>query len=172
MNGNLFTPRMSAVNNERYNLQISDDDHAKIIRGQNWEAVVTDIVTGVEYQARGAECSAGPRCFCDAIASPVVEQRTETIYSTLVWLNVNLDGAETGEEIAEAVEGAATDFNRALTLLRTPGVVLADTLWDKRDGYSLVFETTDEGLAREHVFDEMLRLGEEDDEPTPWTANS
>jgi hypothetical protein len=172
MNGNLFTPRMGVTSTERYKLHISDEDHAKTMRGQNWEAVVTDIVTGVQYQARGAECSAGPRCFCDAIAWPVVEPRTEIIYSTMVWLNVNLDGAQTGEEIAEVVEGAAADFNRALTLLRTRDVGLADTLWDKRDGYSLLFETTDEGVAKEHGFDEMLRPDAEDYEPTPWTVGS
>src|SRR5205807_8369036 len=47
MSGNLFTPRMSVTSNERYKLQISGDDHAKIMRGQNWEAIVTDIETGV-----------------------------------------------------------------------------------------------------------------------------
>jgi hypothetical protein len=172
MSGNLFTPRMGVASNERYKLQICDEDRTKIMRGQNWEAVVTDIVTGVQYRARGAECGAGPRCFCDAIAWPVVESRTEIIYSTMVWLNVNLDGAQTGEEIAEVVEGAAADFNRALTLLRTRDVGLADTLWDKRDGYSLLFETTDEGVAKEHGFDEMLRPDAEDYEPTPWTVGS
>ena len=68
MNGNLFTPRMGVTSNERYKLQISDEDQVKIMRGRTWEAIVTDIETGVHYRARGAECSASPECFCDAIA--------------------------------------------------------------------------------------------------------
>jgi hypothetical protein len=172
MSGNLFTPRPSVTSNERYKLQISDEDYAKIMRGQNWEAIVTDIETGVQYQARGAECSAGPRCFCDAIAEPVVEPRTETIYTKIIWPGVDLDGAERNSVVAFRLRGAAQDIGTALTLLATPKVELVDVIWDKRDGYGLVFETRHEGAAKAYCFDEMLRPDAEDYEPTPWTLES
>ena len=53
MSGKPFTPRTGVTNNERYKLQLSDEDNAKVMRGQKWEAIVIDIVTGVQYQARG-----------------------------------------------------------------------------------------------------------------------
>ena len=172
MSGNLFTPRMSVTSNERYKLQISGDDHAKIMRGQNWEAIVTDIETGVQYRAHGAECGVGPECFCDAIAEPVVEPRTETIYTKTIWPGVDLDGAEKDAVVAFRLREAAQDIATALTLLATPKVELADLTWDKLDGYGLVFETRHEGAATAYGFEKMLRPGAEDFEPTPWTVNS
>jgi hypothetical protein len=172
MSGNLFTPRISVSSNERYKLQISHEDHAKIMRGQNWEAIVTDIETGVQYQARGAECSAGPRCFCDAIAEPLVEPRTETICSTMVWPAVNLDGADEKQDIADRLREAACDIARALALLAAPEVDLVDVDWDKRGGYGLLFETIAERAAKTLDFGEMLRPGEQDSEPTPWAVEA
>ena len=121
---------MGVTSNDRYKLQISDDDDAKIMRGQNWEAVVTDIVTGVQYQARGAECSAGPRCFCDAIAWPLVEPRTETIYRTLIYLAVDLDNVE-GQKIVDALSDLRDDVDHAMKLLKNNEVELLDVFWDK-----------------------------------------
>ncbi len=172
MSGNLFTPRMSVTSNERYKLQISDEDHAKPMRGQTWEAIVTDIETGVQYQARGAECSAGPRCFCDAIAEPVVEPRTETIYHTMIYLAVDLDNVE-GQQIVDALSDLRDDVDRAMKLLKNTDIELVDVFWDKHPyGYGLAFETLDEEVAKAFGFDEMLRPDAEDYELTPWTVGS
>ena len=169
MSGKPFTPRTGVTSNERYKLQLSDEDNAKVMRGQKWEAIVTDIVTGVQYQARGAACSARPECFCDAIAEPL---RTETIYSTMVWPAVNLDGADEKQDIADRLREAADDIARALALLTAPEVDLADVDWDKRGGYGLLFETIDERAAKTLDFGEMLRPGEQDAEPTPWAVEA
>ena len=170
MSGNLFTPKISAASNERYELHLSDEDGAKIMRGQNWEAIITDIETGVQYRANGAACSVGPECFCDAIAEPVVEPRTETIYTKTIWPGVDLDGAEKDSVVAFRLREAVQDIATALTLLATPKVELAELTWDKRDGYGLVFETRHEGAAKAYCFDDMLRPDAEDWEPAPWAA--
>ncbi|MBI4290330.1 MAG: hypothetical protein HY661_02480 [Betaproteobacteria bacterium] len=47
-------------------LQISSEDHAKVLRGQDWQAIVTDQQTGRRFLVRGACCGL-PECFCDAV---------------------------------------------------------------------------------------------------------
>jgi hypothetical protein len=47
-------------------MQLNADDHAKIKRGVDWEAAITDQVTGRRYLVRGADCSL-PDCVCDAV---------------------------------------------------------------------------------------------------------
>ena len=66
-NGRLFTPRISMDSSVRQPMQLSEADHAKISRGKPWQAFVTDQNTGKRYQVIGAECEAGPHCFCDAV---------------------------------------------------------------------------------------------------------
>lgn len=75
----LFTP-IHQPSGQRLSLQLSDEDARKIGRGAPWSADVTDQDTGKRYHALGAPCSAGPRCFCDAVVTdaepdPVAEQR-------------------------------------------------------------------------------------------------
>jgi len=59
-----FTPRQSD-SDERMELDLSEEDHAKTSRGQEWEAQVTDRKTGRSYVVRGADCGL-PGCWCDA----------------------------------------------------------------------------------------------------------
>jgi hypothetical protein len=66
--GHRFTPRRS--DGSRPDLRISDADHAKMLRGQEWQATVTDIQTGTTYYVAGAECGL-PGCFCDAVVLDV-----------------------------------------------------------------------------------------------------
>ena len=74
MNDNrVFTPRKSKTSDERYALKLSAEDRAKIALGRRWKAVVTDLVTGQKYMARGIDCNAD--CFCDAVATPVRKGR-------------------------------------------------------------------------------------------------
>ena len=65
-NGRLFTPRYPA-SQERLHMALNEADFAKIGRGRPWQAFVTDQNTGKRYQVIGAECEAGPHCFCDAV---------------------------------------------------------------------------------------------------------
>jgi hypothetical protein len=71
MNANdahIFTPRLS--DGSRAELSLSEDDYAKIKRGRDWTAVVTDQRTGATYAVAGAECGL-PDCFCDAVVVDV-----------------------------------------------------------------------------------------------------
>jgi hypothetical protein len=169
MSDNLVTPGICVASTERYKLQISDEDHAKIMRGESWKAIVTDIETGVQYQARGADCTAGS-CLYDAIAEPVVEPRTEAIYAKIIWLGVDLDGAEKNSVVAFRLREAALDITTALTLLATPKVELAEVTGDEHGCFGLVFETRHAGAAKAYCFDEMLCPDAEDWEPTPWAG--
>jgi hypothetical protein len=51
-------------------MQLSEQDSAKIKRGRKWRATVTDQRTGKRWKVRGASCGS-PHCFCDAIAIEV-----------------------------------------------------------------------------------------------------
>jgi len=66
-----FTPRLSD-STERMELDLSDEDHAKVLRGRAWEAPVTDLITGRTYLVRGASCGLSG-CFCDAVIVREVE---------------------------------------------------------------------------------------------------
>jgi len=174
MNGeDIFTPRKSAASNERYTLKLNPEDQAKIPLGCPWSAVVTDLMTGRQYHARGAECSQEPGCFCDAIAEPMVQPRTETIYRTIVWpaVHLDLDGVEP-KEIVEPLRDSAAEIARALAALATPRVELVHVDSDKRGAYRLFFKTTDEHTAKTLDFNEMLRPDAEDFEPTPWAVEA
>jgi hypothetical protein len=61
----LFTPR--TPEHTRIYMSLDAADHSKIGRGGPWSATVTDRSTGKVYDVAGAECSAGPHCFCDAV---------------------------------------------------------------------------------------------------------
>ena len=67
-----FTPRQ-ADGDERIELELSEEDYAKVLRGEDWEAQVTDLKTGRTYLVRGAYCGL-PGCFCDAEIVREVEQ--------------------------------------------------------------------------------------------------
>lgn len=66
MTGNLFTPRLASTDTARAQMELNDSDYAKIGRGCEWQADITDQKTGKRYRVRGADCGAG-RCFCDAV---------------------------------------------------------------------------------------------------------
>jgi hypothetical protein len=171
-----ITPRKSITTSERYKLTVNVDDVLKMSRGESRSAVMTDIPSGQKYTVRGAPCSI-PTCFCDAVATPITEARTETIYHDCIFIGVDDLGAavEAGDAIVELenIRDAAED---AIELLKTDGVELIDADWDKHaQGYTLIFETTDESVARERGFWEMLPPpgeGEDQDdvdfELTPW----
>jgi hypothetical protein len=67
--GHVFTPRLS--DGSRLDLRISDADHQKITRGQQWNATVVDLNTGHSYCVAGADCGLSG-CLCDAV---VVDMR-------------------------------------------------------------------------------------------------
>ena len=60
-----FTPRQPD-SDERLEMQLSDEDNAKVHRGRAWEADVTDQLTGKAYTVAGADCGI-PGCMCDAV---------------------------------------------------------------------------------------------------------
>ena len=62
---NIFTPRLHDETDERIQMDLNQEDQAKIRRG-TWKAEVTDQITGKRYLVAGAACSL-PRCFCDAV---------------------------------------------------------------------------------------------------------
>ena len=62
----LFTPRVSASSEERLRMCINAEDVAKVHRGRNWRAIITDQSTGRRYLVRGAACGL-PGCRCDAV---------------------------------------------------------------------------------------------------------
>ena len=64
--GRLFTPRLSSEDDERLPMRLCDEDHAKVRRGERWQATVTDLNTGIRYKVQAAACSL-PHCFCDAV---------------------------------------------------------------------------------------------------------
>lgn len=66
----LLTPR-NPVTDERYQLQVSEADSAKVRRGPGWLATVTDLKTGKRYAVMPAPCNAA--CYCDAVAIEIVE---------------------------------------------------------------------------------------------------
>lgn len=61
----IITPRISEDSDERVELDVSPEDHAKILRRQDWQARMTDLRTGRIYDVRGADC--GLDCMCDAV---------------------------------------------------------------------------------------------------------
>jgi hypothetical protein len=170
-----FTPRKGANTTDRYELTISSEDNAKMVRGEEWAAIMTDIPSGQEYSVSGAPCGI-PTCYCDAVATSVIEARTEALYHEHVFLTVDDLGEAEGDGVKEVLESIRDDAERAIELLQTDGVELVDVFWDKHPrGYGLVFETTNEAVAREQGFWEMLlppsHDEDEDDldwELTPW----
>ena len=57
----------------RCEMDLSDEDRAKIGRGGPWRAVVTDRNTGIKWKVQGADCGSGG-CFC---AAEIVGRVTE-----------------------------------------------------------------------------------------------
>jgi hypothetical protein len=128
----------------------------------------------VQYRALGAECGAGPRCFCDAVATPVVEGRAETIYHEVIFFTADGLGRD---DIMTELENIRDDAERAIELMKTDDVEMIDVFWDKHPtGYGLVFKTTNVEIARENGFTEMLRPGDDEDEEdwetTPWVREA
>lgn len=74
--GNVFTPRMKVDNKwVRMNMSLDDVDILKIGRG-HWTAIVTDLLTGKSYRAKGTACSL-PGCYCDAIVTILEDRKGE-----------------------------------------------------------------------------------------------
>ena len=170
MTTHTITPRKGITNTERYSLTVSAEDHAKMSRGEQWAATVTDIPSGQQYNLSGAPCSI-PTCFCDAVATSVVEARNETIYHEMIFFTADDLGEVKGDDIKAVLEEMRDDAALAVELLETDGVELIDVFWDKHPrGYGLVFETTDEAVAREQGFTEMLlpRGADEDEDDLDW----
>lgn len=172
MTTHTITPRKGITTTERYSLTVSAEDRAKISRGEQWAATMTDIPSGQLYNVSGAPCSIAT-CFCDAVATPVVEARSETIYHEMIFFTADDLGEVKGDDIKAVLEEMRDDAALAVELLETDGVELIDVFWDKHPrGYGLVFETTDEAVAREQGFTEMLLPGADEDdldwELTPW----
>ncbi len=67
----LFTPRISKESGHRVEMDISEDDGAKALRGVEWNAIVTDRKSGLMYEVEGAPCGL-PECFCDAVIVKLV----------------------------------------------------------------------------------------------------
>lgn len=67
----MITPRLR--NGKRLHFYVSPEDFAKVGRGGDWTATVTNLDTGQKYELRGASCGF-PECKCDAIAVPVKEK--------------------------------------------------------------------------------------------------
>jgi hypothetical protein len=162
-----FTPRKSATSDERYSLKLSVEDWAKTGRSARWHALVTDLNTGKQYMATGADC--GADCFCDAIATPVQEQ-TETFDADVYFTTVGL-GFDLGDNLVEAVEAIKSEAERALILLKLDGMELDDVDFESF-WHLLHFSTKDAHLAEQHGFDEVLRAGADDVEPAPWAVKS
>ena len=59
-----FTPRLPD-SSERLELDVSEEEHAQVLRGRAWEGTFTNLATGRRYLVRGAACWL-PDCFCDA----------------------------------------------------------------------------------------------------------
>jgi hypothetical protein len=101
------------------------------------------------------------------IAESVIESRTETIYEQIVFMGVD-DLADT-DNVAGVLEDLRDRADYALEMVKNDSIEVVKTFYDKNPhGYGLVFETTDEEVAREYGFIEMLRPGEEAYELTPW----
>src|SRR5262249_22783580 len=150
-----ITPRKGITTTERYSLTVSAEDHAKMAHGEQWAATMTDIPSDQQYNVSGAPCSI-PNCFCDAVATPVVQARTETLYHEMIFSTVD-DLGEAADQIMAALEDVRDDAERAIELLKTNGVELIDVFFDKHPrGFGLVFETTNQAVAREQGFWEML----------------
>jgi len=94
----------------------------------------------------------------------------ETRYLKYINVSADLEGADRNSVLAFRLQDLVKDITMAITLLATPKVELTDVDWDKRGGWTLIFETTHEGAAKAYGFEEMLLPGEEDYEPTPWAA--
>jgi hypothetical protein len=175
MTTHTITPRKGITSTERYSLTVSAEDHARMSRGEQWAATMTDIPSGQQYNVSGAPCSI-PTCFCDAVATPVIEARTATIYHEMIFFTADDLGEVRGDDIKAVLEDMRDDAALAVEFLETDGVELIDVFWDKHPrGHGLVFETTDEAVAREQGFTEMLLPPgadqDEDDlnwELTPW----
>jgi hypothetical protein len=174
MTAHTITPRKGITSTERYSLTVSAEDYAKMSRGERWAATMTDIPSGKQYHVTGAPCGIS-ECYCDALATPVVEARTETIYHDVYFFSID-DLGEAGDGVVEALSDLRDLADRAIELLQTDGVELIDVYWDKHPtGYGLVFETTNQAVAREQGFWDMLLAPSADEdedeldwEMTPW----
>jgi hypothetical protein len=67
---NIITPKKYSTSKGRLRLIISDEDLLKTKVGGEWRAVVTDLVTGLDYDLSGCACSI-PTCFCDSYQTDV-----------------------------------------------------------------------------------------------------
>jgi hypothetical protein len=106
-----------------------------------------------------------------SIAEPATEPRTETIYNQIVFMDV--DDLDDTDDVAGVLEDLRDRADYALDMIKNDFIEVVEIFYDKQPhGYGLVFKTTDEEVAREYGFVEMLRPGEEDYELTPWVREA
>jgi hypothetical protein len=106
-----------------------------------------------------------------SIAEPVIEPRTETIYNQIVFMDV--DDLDDTDDVAGVLEDLRDRAAYALDMVKNDFIEVAEIFYDKHPhGYGLVFKTTDEEVAREYGFVEMLRSGGEDYELTSWVREA
>jgi len=58
-----FTPRLSLHTYERAEMDITEKS---IPRGEEWQRVVTDKITGKRWLVAGSDCGS-ETCYCDAV---------------------------------------------------------------------------------------------------------
>jgi hypothetical protein len=145
MSGHTITPRKGRNTDERYSLQISDDD-ARITRG---DRIVTDITSGVSYLVKSVACSL-PRCMCDAVAVPLEVNQIEAARQRIARARRRATTITTGRIMA-AVRNAA-NITVDCEMFATPSQIkLVHTL---RDWYAREIELLDKTIAK--LEDEVL----------------
>lgn len=70
-----FTPFISADDDTRLALKISESDSDKIGQGGRWSAEVSDLDSGIRLVVRDADCGAGCRCAAEVVRAFTVEGR-------------------------------------------------------------------------------------------------
>jgi hypothetical protein len=92
------------------------------------------------------------------------------VYQASVVIGPGNELPEEPDALHAALAAYKADVERAMFLLKLDGAELECVDYDHHYGgsYIVVFKTTDPQLAQQHDFDEVMRAGEEDSEPTPW----
>ena len=139
MIGHTIKPRKGRNTDERYELQISDED-ARISRG---DRVVTDIPSGVSYLVKSAACTL-PRCMCDAIAIPLEPDHIAEARARMARAEKRATTITKGRIMA-AVRNAA-NITVDIEMFATPSQIkLVHTL---RDWYAREIELLDKAIER------------------------
>jgi hypothetical protein len=139
MSGHTITPRKDRNTDERYELQISDED-ARFSRG---DRVVTDIPSGVSYLVKSVACTL-PRCMCDAIAIPLAPDHIAETRARIARARKRAMTITEGKVMA-AVRNAA-NICVDISVFATPSQIkLVQTL---RDWYAREIELLDKTIER------------------------